>query len=130
MWVGTATGALAAPQDFSFRGTFGADDEVALFDFTANGASTVTLRTYSYAGGTQADGTPIAAGGFDPILTHFDGTGLLIDASTETTVPASGRSTFSTWRPRFPSRRPSCSWAWASRACYGPAGTGGSREST
>lgn len=68
-------GSAADAADFSFRGTFAQDDDVQLFDFSVLTESTVTLRTYSYAGGTQADGTVIAAGGFDPILTLFDANG-------------------------------------------------------
>jgi len=66
------------PQNFSFRGTFAADDDVQLFGFVANGSSIVTLRSYSYAGGTQSDGTLVARGGFDPILAIFSSTGALI----------------------------------------------------
>ncbi len=51
--------------DFSFRGNFSTDDEVHLFNFSVGATSTVTLKTLSYAGGTQADGTVISAGGFD-----------------------------------------------------------------
>jgi hypothetical protein len=78
-----STAGWAAPMDFSFTGTFSADDEVQTFNFTANGASTITLRTYSYAGGTQADGNVVSAGGFDPILALFDSTGLLIDQNDD-----------------------------------------------
>lgn len=70
-------GANAA--NFSFTGNLSNDDEVQLFNFTVGASSTVQLRTYSYAGGTMADGTVIAAGGFDPILTLFDDTGTFID---------------------------------------------------
>jgi hypothetical protein len=38
----------------------------------------VTLRTYSYAGGVNAAGDVIPAGGFDPILALFDSSGALI----------------------------------------------------
>jgi hypothetical protein len=64
--------------NFSFTGTFGADDDVQLFSFTTDGSSTVTLRSYSYAGGTQADGNVMSHGGFDPGMTLFDATGLRI----------------------------------------------------
>lgn len=63
---------------FSFTGTFGADDDVQLFNFSVGAASNVTLRTSSYAGGVQADGNVVAAGGFDPILALFDSSGALI----------------------------------------------------
>jgi len=63
---------------FSFTGTFSADDEVQLFNFTVGSATTVTLKSYSYAGGVQADGNVVSAGGFDPILALFDSTGAFI----------------------------------------------------
>lgn len=70
--------ASAVPTDFSFSGTFSRDDQVQLFDFTADGVSTVTFVTWSYAGGINAAGQTIARGGFDPILAVFDSTGLLV----------------------------------------------------
>lgn len=68
----------AQAADFSFTGSFTQDDDVQLFNFLVGATSTVTLRTYSYAGGTQADGNVVSAGGFDPILALFDSTGGLI----------------------------------------------------
>jgi hypothetical protein len=68
--------ALAA--SFSFVGFLTADDDVKLFSFTADGASTVTLRTYSYAGGVQANGNFVFNGGFDPTLALFDSSGAVI----------------------------------------------------
>ena len=50
--------AAAVPTDFSFTGTFGMDDDVQLFAFTADGVSNITLRSYGYAGGTNAAGEP------------------------------------------------------------------------
>ena len=88
---GVVTGAMvttvgmsaALAVDFSFRGTFAQDDDVHLFNFSVATESTVTLRTYSYAGGTQADGTVIDAGGFDPILSLFNADGDLIFLSDD-----------------------------------------------
>jgi hypothetical protein len=68
--LGITSSAKAA--DFSFRGNFPADDTVQFFNFTVNTGSDITLRSLSYAGGTQADGTVISRGGFDPILSLFD----------------------------------------------------------
>lgn len=90
--VGMVTGAMvttfglgnaASAADFSFRGTFAQDDDVQLFDFSVLTPSAVTFRTYSYAGGTQADGTIIAGGGFDPVLTLFDGNGKFVAANDD-----------------------------------------------
>lgn len=76
--VGISAGAYAAPTNFSFAGTFRGDADVQLFNFTANGASTVRMISYSYGGGTQANGNVVSAGGFDPILALFNSTGALI----------------------------------------------------
>jgi hypothetical protein len=68
--LGITSSAKAA--DFSFRGNFPADDTVQFFNFTVDTGSDITLRSLSYAGGTQADGTVVSRGGFDPILSVFD----------------------------------------------------------
>ncbi len=80
--------AEAAPIDLSFTGTFARDDEVQLFSFVANGASTVKLLTYGYAGGTQADGNIVSDGGFDPILALFDSSGFKIGQNDDGTLGA------------------------------------------
>jgi hypothetical protein len=69
--------------DFSFKGSFNSDDDVQLFNFTVDSTSEVTLKTLSYAGGTQADGTIVSDGGFDPILSLFDSSGDLIDRNDD-----------------------------------------------
>jgi hypothetical protein len=73
----------AAAADFSFTGNFTQDDNVQLFNFVVGAPSSVTLRTWSYAGGTNAAGTTIARGGFDPILALFDSAGNLIDQNDD-----------------------------------------------
>lgn len=69
--------------DFSFTGTFRQDDDVQLFNFAVGAPSNVTLRTWSYAGGTNAAGAIIPRGGFDPILALFGPTGALIDQNDD-----------------------------------------------
>ena len=61
--------ANAAP--FTDSGTFSTDNDVVLFDITTTTAQNYTFYTTSYAGGTNADGSTTAAGGFDPVLTLF-----------------------------------------------------------
>ena len=89
----------SAATNFSFTGTFSADDDVQLFNFTVAGPSTVSLLSYGYGGGTQQDvnANVVLAGGFDPILALFDNTGLLIatnDDDTSGTVNADPITTF------------------------------------
>ena len=71
------TGAHAT--NLSFTGMFNHDNDVQRFTFTVNTTSTVILRSWSYAGGVNALGNAIARGGFDPILSLFDGTGAKLD---------------------------------------------------
>ena len=66
----SSTPATAA--DFSFAGTLSDPNDVLFFDFDVGSLSDVTLRTYSYAGGVNAAGQAISAGGFDPILSLYD----------------------------------------------------------
>ena len=63
-----------------FAGAFAQDGDVAFFKLQADGASEVDLRAYGYGGGTTADGTVVAQGGFDTLLTLYDGSGRLISA--------------------------------------------------
>ena len=77
-----AAAALSTPalaDDYSYTGILNDPNQVLLFNFSVGAPSTVTLRSYSYSGGTMADGTVIADGGFDPILALFDSTGAFID---------------------------------------------------
>ena len=68
-----ATGAQAT--DLSFTGNFNHDNDVQAFTFTVSSTSSVVLRSWSYAGGVNANGDTIVRGGFDPILALFDSTG-------------------------------------------------------
>lgn len=81
-----AAAALSTPalaDDYSYTGTLDNPNQVLLFNFTVGSESNVTLRTYSFAGGTMADGTVVASGGFDPILALFDSNGVLIDENDD-----------------------------------------------
>jgi hypothetical protein len=61
----------AQATDLSFTGSIGTNpDTIQSFFFTANGS--VTIRSYGWGGGTNAQGTAIVSGGFDPVLTLFD----------------------------------------------------------
>lgn len=81
--VGSASAQAA---NISFTGHLAGDNEVQLFSFTLAADSGVTLRTWSYAGGMNAAGNLIGAGGFDPIVSLFyglGGTALLIGANDD-----------------------------------------------
>jgi hypothetical protein len=63
---------------WSAAGTLAQDDEVRLFALHLPGPAHVTLRTLSYAGGTDVLGTAVPRGGFDPVLALFDAAGMLL----------------------------------------------------
>jgi hypothetical protein len=88
--IGLISGSASAA-NFSFIGNLNQDDSVQEFNFEVEGvAREVTLRTWSFAGGTNAEGQVIKNGGFDPVVSLFnsstgarvsfnDDSGLVID---------------------------------------------------
>ena len=81
--LGLLFGGAALAADFSFTGNLSDHNEVQLFNFSVSAPSTVTLRTYSYAGGVNAAGQTILRGGFDPILALFNSSGALINQNDD-----------------------------------------------
>jgi hypothetical protein len=84
---------VAHATNISFTGTFTHDTDLQYFTFTlANPTAGVALRTWSYAGGTNAAGQVIADGGFEPYLNLYmaDGTQMNPGWSGPCTVPTTG----------------------------------------
>lgn len=76
----------ASAANVSFTGSLAGDNDVQLFTFELAASADVTVRTWSYAGGTNAAGSLIGAGGFDPFVSLFFGTGdtaILIDGNDD-----------------------------------------------
>ena len=77
-------------------GTFTSDDEVDAHLVILTETSLITAETFSYAGGTRGDGSVVAEGGFDPILSlfHLAGTPLIAqnDDGTSRTSSVTGAS--------------------------------------
>jgi hypothetical protein len=76
---------IASAADFSFTGTFSTDDQLQVFTFKVDTTSTILMRTWGYAGGTNVAGQVISRGGFDPVLSLFDSTGMLIGLNEDGT---------------------------------------------
>lgn len=90
----------AVAADFSFTGTLDYPDDIRPFDFTVAAPSLVTLRTWSFAGGTNAAGASISGGGFDPQIALFampGGAFLAMDDDGSPVVNGDGRSYDSLW---------------------------------
>jgi hypothetical protein len=78
--------ALASPiraNTLSYQGNFPSDDFVQTFNFNLASAGAVTLQTFGYAGGINGAGKTIAAGGFDPVITLFDGAGNFLTSNND-----------------------------------------------
>lgn len=80
--LGAAAGVLLAGQAqaaaVSLSGSFSSDDEVQVLAFNTAGSGLVTIETFGYAGGTDATGLAVAAGGFDPVFALFGSDGTLL----------------------------------------------------
>ncbi len=77
----------------SVTGNFTADDDVFTTTVSIATAGYYRFESWSYAGGTMSDGTVVAAGGFDIILSLFDATGELLgffDDGADRIDPATG----------------------------------------
>jgi hypothetical protein len=68
---------------FSFTGNFSADDNLQVIDFHVGSLGPVSIRTWSFAGGMNGAGQMIPDGGFAPVLSLFDSTGLLLTSDNE-----------------------------------------------
>ena len=72
-------------EDLSYTGTFNTSEDVFTTTFTLTATDTVTFQTWGFGGGINAAGTTIVAGGFDPLITLFSGTGpsatIVVDGS-------------------------------------------------
>jgi hypothetical protein len=92
VWAGCLSVGAASATNLSFTGTFLQDDQLEVFLFTAP-TNSFTAETWSYAGGTNANLQPIPAGGFAPVLSLFDDTGVLVatvEANGTTADPVTG----------------------------------------
>jgi len=69
--TGTANAAVTTHQ---FTGNFNTGNDVFTYAFTITEDTLATFETFGYAGGTLANGTTVADGGFDPTLTLFGST--------------------------------------------------------
>jgi hypothetical protein len=75
----------AADTSTSYTGSLASSSDVYSLVFNVTGATgeTVTIQTWSFGGGVNAAGNTIAAGGFDPFVAIFDGTGPTATIATD-----------------------------------------------
>lgn len=84
--------AQAAPIAQTVRGMFASDDQVFAIPVVLADASSLTLSTNSYGGGTNLDGTMTPRGGFEPLLTLFSPSGAFLNSAGGDKVCVSGIS--------------------------------------
>ncbi len=78
----------ASAAAFSFAGSFTADDNIQLFNFSISSPGTVAIQSWGFAGGTNAAGSVIPGGGFATDLSLFDSSGNLITYDSGGVAPA------------------------------------------
>ena len=76
---------LTLGQHDTFHGVFDTDDDVGLHFVNIGGSHplTVLFETFAYAGGNLRDGSTVGRGGFDPIVSVFDGLGNLLGSNDD-----------------------------------------------
>jgi hypothetical protein len=62
-------------ETLSYTGTLLNPEDTVQIDLMLTTSGSVALQTYGFGGGTNAAGTAIASGGFDPFVGLFSGTG-------------------------------------------------------
>jgi hypothetical protein len=67
----------------SYTGTLNSPEDTWETDATLSSAGTLTLQTWGFGGGTNAAGTVIPSGGFDPFVGVFDSSGDLIQGTSD-----------------------------------------------
>jgi hypothetical protein len=67
----------------SYTGTLSSPEDSWETNATLSAAGTLTLQTWGFGGGTNAAGTVMPAGGFDPFVGVFDSSGDLIQGTSD-----------------------------------------------
>ena len=83
-----------------FQGSLAADNQVALFNFTANTSEAIVIETYSYAGGTV--NATVIPGGFAPTAFLFDNLGNVLTLINGTCGQGARPDHLELRRPLFP----------------------------
>ncbi len=90
--------ATAARASISYTGSLSSPEDVFQATFTLGATTTIEIETFGFGGGINAAGTVIPAGGFDPLVALFSGTGPLAAIVTDSGGnPVAGADTLSTF---------------------------------
>jgi MYXO-CTERM domain-containing protein len=85
--LGLGWAGIAAAGTVSYTGTLSSPEDTFQTTIALSGSQTVTLQTFGFGGGTNGAGATIPAGGFDPLVAVFAGTGdsaTFVDATADT----------------------------------------------
>jgi hypothetical protein len=81
--VGLLVTVVAFADTVSYTGILSSPEDTWETNATLSTAGTLTLQTWGFGGGTNAAGTVIPAGGFDPFVGVFDSSGNLIQGTSD-----------------------------------------------
>lgn len=90
---------VAKADGISLVGTLASPETVVTDTIDLTSSATITLQTYGFGGGVNQAGTVIAAGGFDPFVGLFAGTGPSATIVTENGNPAGTSDVLNNYAP-------------------------------
>ena len=96
--LGLVLGLTLAPAAWagstSWQGDFRLDNDLAVFSVDLAAAGDISATTFSHSGGGNGAGEAVAAGGFAPVLTLFDGDGFAIYGNVGSANTCAGAGSF------------------------------------
>jgi hypothetical protein len=94
---------LNAGAVYSYTGSLATAEDVFEQTFTLTGSTNVSVETFGFGGGTNGVGAVIPAGGFDPLVALFSGSGASATILTDSLGnPVAGADTLSLFTPNCP----------------------------
>src|SRR5277367_446488 len=81
--IGLFAAATAFADTTSYTGSLSSPEDTFETMATLSVAGTLTLQTWGFGGGTNAAGTLVPSGGFDPFAGVFDSGGNLIQGTSD-----------------------------------------------
>jgi hypothetical protein len=83
-------------------GTLSTPEDIFTETFTLATSAAITVQSYGFGGGTNADGTMIAPGGFDSMVGLFSGTATAATILESAANPIASADNFGLYSPACP----------------------------
>ena len=100
--AGTISNCVTPAGAISCAGIMDSPEDVFTQTFALSSASTITIQTYGFGGGTNAAGTTLPAGGFDSLVALFSGTATAATVLESSGNPIASADNLSLYSPGCP----------------------------